>query len=234
MALIKRGKTFQLLLLLWLSGSAQALADYAPARSPVDISRDSRKAMETKMRAGSFDSAIDAVVAASDAFNPHSIAEDREYMGAILFGAGRYSYTVEAGEVGHDQITVRIKVPGGSQIVAFWHTHGAAGADRSYFSEVDTELARQWKVPFYLADYTGNLKVYEAGDKLLSSRKAKRLGLPARSGFSKGRRVEKKGGQLVRIATHLHIPGHLHKPGVDSACKGGELMAHNNFQFAYM
>ena len=110
MALINRGKTFHLLLLLWLSGSVQALTDSAPSSSLTGNLADSRSGMETSMRAASFDSEIDAVVAASDAFNPLSIAEDREYMGAILFAGGRYSYTVEAGEVGHDQITVRIKV----------------------------------------------------------------------------------------------------------------------------
>ena len=83
-------------------------------------------------------------------------------------------------------------------------------------------------MPFYLADYTGTLKVFAFGDKLLSIPKARRLGLPGRKGFSKGRRVEDKGGRLVRIATRLH------KPITEQVSKGGELMAHNNFQFAYM
>ena len=83
-------------------------------------------------------------------------------------------------------------------------------------------------MPFYLADYTGTLKVFAFGDKLLSIPKARRLGLPGRKGFSKGRRVEDKGGRLVRIATRLH------KPIAEQVSKGGELMAHNNFQFAYM
>jgi len=150
-----------------------------------------------------FNSELDAVTAASERFNPISIAEDREYMGAILQNKQYYFYTAGQGETGHDQVTVRVKIPAGSSIVAFWHTHGAAEDSRKYFSEIDTELALSWNKPFYLADYTGELKVFSPGDKMISLRKAKRLGLPAKKGFSKGRVVLDQKGRFIQVCTRM-------------------------------
>ena len=84
-----------------------------------------------------------AVIFASNRYNPVSIQEDREFIGAILYDAGvggRYIYTVEAGVSGHDQVTTRIRIPKGYHLVAFWHTHGAAQWSRQFFSEIDTAL----------------------------------------------------------------------------------------------
>ncbi len=160
-------------------------------------------ATDTACKISLYDSEVATVIAASEMYNPLSIAEDREYMGAILQCGQGYYYTAAPGVAGQDQITVRVSVPAGSHIVAFWHTHGAAALDRQYFSEVDTALALSWNKPFYLADYTGALKVFAPGDKLMSLRKASRLGLPARNGFSRGRLVHDHKGRLIRVATSI-------------------------------
>ena len=240
-----RRNIFYLLALVCLSGPA--LAEYAPRQSALENTRQAQginvpmNSMHVYGESGlafdgqgdifapnTFSNEIEAVIAASDDYNPRSIAEDREYMGAILVSNGRYSYTVEGGEVGQDQITVRIRVPAGSSIADFWHTHGAAANDRSYFSEVDTALATEWNKPFYLADYTGVLKVYKPGDKLISQTKAKRLGLPQRNGFSKGSRVQDLRGRTIQIATVKSTPVMLCESQSDLQ------MIRNNFQSVYM
>ena len=122
-------------------------------------------------------------------------------MGAVLRAGGRYSYTVGAGEPGRDKITVTIRVPDGNDVVAFWHTHGARAQSNRYFSDVDTRLVRRLKKPFYLADYTGSLKVMVPGGRTLSRLRARRLGLPARTGYAVGQVVNDASGNPVRIPT---------------------------------
>ncbi len=232
MGMLRHRNICHLLGLLSLSGPA--LAEYAPRQSATENMEQAQRIklpmenMHAYASPNSFNDEIGAAVAASDEYNPRSIAEDREYMGAILFSHGRYSYTVEGGEVGQDQITVRIRVPAGSSIAAFWHTHGAAANDRSYFSEVDTALATEWNKPFYLADYTGVLKVFNPGDKLMSQTKARRLGLPARNGFSKGNRVQDLRGKTIQVATTGTRPEMLCESQSDIQ------MIRNNFQSVYM
>ena len=146
-----------------------------------------------------FASEIEAVAAAANLYNPLSIRQDREYMGGILSGGARYYYTVSAGGSGSDQVQARIRVPRGFKLVAFWHTHGAPAPARRYFSNVDTRLAREWNMPFYLADYTGELKVFVPGDGTLLRREAARLDLPAQPGFALGRAVEDAHGNRIRV-----------------------------------
>ena len=150
-----------------------------------------------------FDSELDAVIAATELYNPRSILEDREYMGVILRRGDAYHYTVGPGEAGQDRITVRVLVPKDASIVAFWHTHGAEAHAREYFSEVDTQLVADWKLPFYLADHTGVLKVFEPGNQTLSLKMALAHGLPARRGFARGRIVSTETGKTVKVATGL-------------------------------
>ncbi len=158
---------------------------------------------------------LEAVIAASQRFNPRSIEEDREYMGAILQKGGDYHYTVAPGETGEDRITVRVPVPVGATIVAFWHTHGAEAHAREYFSEVDTKLAMDWKLPLYLADYTGVLKVFRPGDQVLPVKMAQAHGLPPKRGFATGRIVADDAGDTVKIATGLPANNLLGRLGVE-------------------
>jgi hypothetical protein len=148
-----------------------------------------------------FTSELEAVIAATEHYNPVSVRQDREFMGAVLRTGDRYSYTVGAGEPGRDKVTVTIRISDGADLVAFWHTHGARAESNRYFSDVDTQLVKRWQKPFYLADYTGYLKVMVPGGRTLSARRARRLGLPARTGYAVGQLVNDAHGDPVRILT---------------------------------
>jgi hypothetical protein len=146
-----------------------------------------------------FATELDAVVAATNYYNPVSVRDDREFMGAVLRDGDGYQVTVSAGEPGRDAIRARIPIRPGVDIVAFWHTHGARAPSHEYFSAVDTRLVKRWQKPFYLADYTGVLKVMVPGGRTLSAIRARRLGLPARSGYAVGQVVRDASGNPVRI-----------------------------------
>jgi len=178
-------------------GAALAFQRTAPPGLQAVRSRDGRSALNPRPHA----SELDAVRAAADAFNPHSIRDDREFMGGILRHGGRFYYTVSLGHPGQDRVTARIPLPRHARIVAFWHTHGAEADDRRYFSDIDTELARAWGLPFYLADHTGELKVFTPGDATLSPVEARDRGLPERTGLATGRLVSNIHGEPIRIRT---------------------------------
>ena len=131
-----------------------------------------------------------AVEHASNLYNPASVREDREYMGVVfrqkIESEFLFGYTVGAGGAGHDTVSVRARIPRGSELVAFWHTHGADHWTRQYFSQTDTELAREWGLPFYMAAADGHLRVYRPGQRTLSTRQAMMLGLGPMRGISRG------------------------------------------------
>lgn len=137
-----------------------------------------------------FQSELQAVEHASNLYNPASVREDREYMGVVfsqnLDARVLYGYTVGAGQSGHDTVSVRARIPAGSKIVAFWHTHGAEHWTRQYFSPTDTSLAKEWGVPFYMAAADGRLRVYRPEQRTLSQRQAMMLGLGPLRGSSRG------------------------------------------------
>lgn len=140
----------------------------------------------TPNAAGCFENAIDAAVAAGTLYLEHSRTRDVEFMGAVLETAQGYSYTVAAGEPSRDEITVTIRKPRSSRIVAFWHTHGSRHYSRKYFSDTDTSLVNSTSVPLFLMDPRGNLRVFRPGDKLLTALQSRRLGLGTHSGFARG------------------------------------------------
>ncbi len=143
--------------------------------------------------AAQFDSELAAVLDAVTIYNPVSIRNDVEYLGAVykqsLGGQVRYGYTVGMGEPGKDSVTVSVSLPVDSTLLAFWHTHGAGHWTRNYFSDVDTQLANDWGVPFYLATPQGDLRVYKPGDPVMGRLQARRLGLGNQSGYASGRVV---------------------------------------------
>lgn len=144
---------------------------------------------------------VEAVRAAANRFNPVSMHEDTEYIGAILQKGSEYFYSAQRGHAGEDQVSLRLRYPRTYKLVAFWHTHGAAAHERLYFSELDTKVAEQTGLPFYLADFSGELKVFQPGDEKLSLRKARKLGLPIKNGFAIGKTVSDRFGKLVLICT---------------------------------
>lgn len=148
-----------------------------------------------------YDSIEEAVIAAADAYNPISIQEDREYMGTIFRSNNRFGYTVSRGSSRSNSITIRISADNWDDVVALWHTHGAAARHHRYFSQVDTETAERFEVPFYLADYTGFLKVFRPGQRTLSPFAARRLGLPSQRGYAVGEFVKDRANRSVRVNT---------------------------------
>ena len=134
-----------------------------------------------------FGSELEAVVSATRQYNPQSIREDREFMGAILRHDDCYTFTVGAGQPGRDRIAVRIAVPAGAEIVAFWHTHGARHPSHRYFSDVDTALVGLVAEALLSRGlHRCTLKVIAPGMPTLSRHRARRLGLPARTGYARG------------------------------------------------
>ncbi len=139
-----------------------------------------------------YKSHLEASAAASNRFNPLSIIEDREYLGTILKSEGNephYLYLVNHGQANADVVPIRIVVPVGYELAAFWHTHGAEHWSRVYFSSQDTALAKRWGVPVYLANHTGNLQVFNPEQETRSSAWAKWRGLGAIEGVAKGQRI---------------------------------------------
>lgn len=138
-----------------------------------------------------FESELFAVIDAVSIYNPISIKNDVEYMGAVykqsVRGRVQYGYTVGVGEPGKDSVSVTFSLPVNSTLMAFWHTHGADHWTRNYFSEVDTQLANDWGVPFYLATAKGDLRVFRPGDPVIGRLQARRLGLGNQSGYASGR-----------------------------------------------
>lgn len=136
----------------------------------------------------------EAVVAAANRYNPMSIQQDREFLGAIVMLDGQYRYTVGHGESGQDTVSLRLQIPKNAKVVAFWHTHGDAAPNRRYFSKIDTQLAEQWQLPFYLADYTGALRIFEPGVSRI-----RYAGMRSGGSYSKGSRVHDASGSAIRI-----------------------------------
>ncbi len=157
----------------------------------------------TAVANATFNSQLAAVQAAANQYNPLSVAQDREFIGAILQHNGGYRFTVGQGMSGEDTVSVRIALPRGARVVAFWHTHGAAGHARKYFSAVDTALVNSWNKPFYMADAAGVLRVFSPGDNTMTAMQAGRLSLGRQAGYAKGSKVIADDGQRVRIATSL-------------------------------
>lgn len=140
-----------------------------------------------------FDSELAAVLDAVSSYNPVSVKTNVEYLGAIykqvLGGAERYAYTVGVGEPGRETVTVSLRLPPDSELLAFWHTHGASHWTRNYFSDVDTALANQWGVPLYLATPQGELRVFQPEDRVMGRLQARRMGLGGRGGVAAGKLI---------------------------------------------
>ena len=168
-------------------------------RAPAPASAD-----ELFVEEEGYDTELDAVISASNYFNPLSVQEDREYIGAILRHRrqGHFIYTVSSGESGEDQVTARIKIPSDYEITAFWHTHGNHHWTRKYFSDLDTQLAKRWNLPLYMADATGRLRVFNPDDRTLSSTQSRKLGLGANRGYAKGKTVAVN-NRRVKLATRM-------------------------------
>ena len=127
--------------------------------------------------------------------------EDREYIGVIFEEDGLFRYTVASGTRGADRISIRVPLSDWENTVAFWHTHGRERQRYRYFSDTDTKLVKRFGKPFYLADFTGILKVFRPGDEKMNPNRAKKLGLPRKKGYALGTVVRNEFNQSIRVNT---------------------------------
>ncbi len=148
-----------------------------------------------------FATELEAVVAATSAVNARSIREDREYLGAVLRRGTGFHYSVAPGQAGADRIQVRLSIPDGFEVVALWHTHGAASPERRYFSPTDRALVESTGLALYLADYRGALQVLRPATPKLTPAEARRLGLGSCRDCAIGQPVHGMAGEVVRIPT---------------------------------
>lgn len=132
-----------------------------------------------------------------------SLHSDREFVGAVLRDhEGRYWATVGVGCAGQDTVTFAISVPVGLHVSAFWHTHGAAGPLRDFFSPDDVELVTTTGRDFYLITPGGAVRVLSAADAKHTARSSLRRlapGLPRSAAV--GRRVVVPDEPAERVTT---------------------------------
>lgn len=156
-------------------------------------------AESSAFEATSYNSELEAVIAAANTYNPLSVKEDREYFGIIFREREKFYFTVSKANRRSNSFQFKISAEQFTKATALWHTHGGIYSSHRYFSDTDTDSADRLKLPFYLADYTGYLKVFRPGDPTLSAFVARRLGLPRHNGYAIGSQVLDKFGRPVRI-----------------------------------
>ena len=166
----------------------------------VSFGNDTEASLEVSQ---TYASVKDAVHAAVNRYNPVSIEDDREYIGAVMTEGSGFVYTVQASAAGANRVSFKLPASEWGRVRALWHTHGDDSPSHRYFSEVDTRTANSLDLPFYMADYTGYLRVFQPGDKTLRRDSALRLGLPHRGGFALGSVVSNSTNQPLRVHTDL-------------------------------
>lgn len=154
----------------------------------------------TLQREHAFPTVVATVGAMAHEHLAASVRADREYVGAVLQDAeGRYWAAVGVGCSGQDTVTFAVGVPVGLHLSAFWHTHGAAGPMRDWFSPDDVALVATTGYDFYLVTPSGALRVLSAVDVRHSTRRFG-PGLPRRA--TVGRAVAWPDQPEERVTTH--------------------------------
>jgi len=151
-----------------------------------------------------YQSIEETVIAAANRYNPRSVTQDREQVGAILRDDhGHYYYTHAEGGVGKDAIRFSVPLPKCYDLVAFWHTHGSMKPERQYFSDMDTQIANKLKKPIYLGDPGGKLRMFSPGDAVFTSTIRVPGGRGARipRGSAEGTLVKDELGENILIRT---------------------------------
>lgn len=144
------------------------LATTAPLRANVAPMRadGACRVIQTRLQdERAFPTVIATVAAMAQQHLDASLRMDREYVGAVLQDReGRFWAAVGAGCPGRDTVTFSVRIPAGLRVSAFWHTHGAAGAMRDWFSPDDVELVQTTRYDFYLITPAGALRVLTYDD----------------------------------------------------------------------
>jgi hypothetical protein len=149
-----------------------------------------------------FDTVLEAVVAASNRYNPDSVALDREHVGAILkCRPAGYFYTHGTGAPGEAPVTFAVTRPKTCKLAALWHTHGSQAPDRTYFSPEDTAAANALQRPIYMTNHTGRLYVYRPGQRTIVPYGSRHGFVPISAGTAEGTVLKDRRGRSIRIAT---------------------------------
>ncbi|MGE0622604.1 MAG: DUF4329 domain-containing protein [Pseudomonadales bacterium] len=85
---------------------------------------------------------------------------DVEFVGAVFrTRSGAFRFTQGQGRAGQNRVTFRVRPPADTELVGFWHTHGADGPAQAAFSDTDVNLVRASGLPFYLIAPDGKIRV---------------------------------------------------------------------------
>ena len=104
----------------------------------------------------------EALAAAQTRFSWESARLDVEFVGGIVRTPAGLLVSAYRGCSGRDEF--RLRMADTERLVALWHTHGAPGRLRSYFSETDGELVRRLGKPLYLLSGVHAAKVLRPQD----------------------------------------------------------------------
>ena len=90
-------------------------------------------------------------------------ATDTEYVGTLYLTNSGYLVSIARGCPSADSFRYPVHALTGAETIALWHSHGAPGPARDWFSADDVALVRQLALPFYLFTPSGELKVLRPG-----------------------------------------------------------------------
>lgn len=139
-----------LLVLTWLFGAAQA-------------SGNTCKTSEPQVAPQTFPSVLSALKFISQKYSERWRATDTEYVGTLYRTPAGFLISVAHGCPSTDSFRYPVRSLAGAETIALWHSHGAPGPARDWFSADDIALVRQLDLPFYLFAPTGELKVLRPG-----------------------------------------------------------------------
>jgi hypothetical protein len=113
-----------------------------------------------------FDTLEQAAAAASAIFNPFTMDSGREVGGGILKDKnGKFYFTYTIAEKDQPKVNMVIQKLKGHTLEGLWHTHGTGSPVPEVFSRDDVKASKSMKLPFYMIDHKGVLRVLKPDDK---------------------------------------------------------------------
>ena len=125
-----------------------------------------------------FTSEQEALIRVAIVVGTDSRLKDVEYAGALYQVDEGVKLSLGRGCPGRDEFTLRLIIPGGHELTAFWHTHGSRGPARARFSPTDFRLVRIQQRPFYLITPDGELRVLRPGMRVRQGATVGSIGPP--------------------------------------------------------
>ncbi len=139
-----------------------------------------------------FSTVAQTLTYAQGAYAELSARYDVEYVGEIRRTSRGFSTVAYKGCRNHDSF--RLDVRDRPSLVALWHTHGAPGRLRGYFSTQDAQVVRSLGRPMYLLSTTSTQRVLLPSDVAKPSLRLRAAGsLAARVFGYRGSTVQQSG-----------------------------------------